>query len=153
MIKYFKGDVLTSDADVILHQVNCKGVMGAGLALQIKKKYPKVFSDYCLLCSHASPSSSLLGSVLFVPVRTDQSIGNLFAQDGFASYGIGLYCLTQYDKLRECMKIINERYKGKTVALPHKLGCGLAGGNWDIVLEIIKEELKDCNVEIWDFDK
>lgn len=151
MIEHIKGDVLTSKADVVLHQVNCKGVMGAGLALQIKKKYPHVFSEYFHLCSHTpTDSTSLLGKVLFVPISSSQSIANLFAQDTFASYGVSICCLTQYEKLRECLREVNNVYKGKTVALPYKLGCGLAGGDWNKVKKIIEEELTDCKVEIWE---
>lgn len=32
------GDILHTEADVICHQVNCKGVMGAGLAKQIRNQ-------------------------------------------------------------------------------------------------------------------
>ena len=45
------GDVLKSGADVICHQVNCKGVMGTGLALQVKKQNPKLFQEYRLVCA------------------------------------------------------------------------------------------------------
>ena len=41
MIKFFNGDLLKSGCDIICHQVNEYGVMGAGIAKQIKEKYPK----------------------------------------------------------------------------------------------------------------
>jgi O-acetyl-ADP-ribose deacetylase (regulator of RNase III) len=37
-ISIIEGDLLDQKADVITHQVNCLGVMGAGVALQIKNK-------------------------------------------------------------------------------------------------------------------
>lgn len=151
MIKYFTGDVLNSDADVILQQVNCKGKMGAGLALQVRNKYPFVYKQYTAFCSKAENSSSLLGQVLIVPVSDEQSIANLFAQDGYAAYGFTTTCHTDYKALRKCLKIINRKYKKKRVALPYLLGCGLAGGDWTIVKEIIEEELRDCEVEIYSF--
>jgi len=40
---YKIGDVLKAETKVIAHQVNCKGVMGAGLAKQVKSKFPIVF--------------------------------------------------------------------------------------------------------------
>ena len=148
MIKYTIGNVLHSDADVILHQVNCKGKMGAGLALQIKNKYPFVYKQYSFFCSQAEDSSSLLGQVLFIPINNRQCIANLFAQDGYASYGFTTHRMTEYSKLRMCLETVNKKYKGRKVALPYLLGCGLAGGDWNIVEKIIKEELKDCDVEI-----
>lgn len=149
MIKYLEGNVLNSNADVILHQVNCKGKMGAGLALQIKNKYPNVFREYAQLCTQAQENSSLLlGNVLIVPIGSSQYIANLFAQDNYASYGFAAHCMTDYNALRKCLKTINEKFAGKKVALPYLLGCGLAGGDWKIVEKIIEEELTDCDVEI-----
>ena len=40
---YIQGDVLKTSAKYICHQVNTFGVMGAGVALQIKKNYPHVY--------------------------------------------------------------------------------------------------------------
>ena len=149
MITYLNGDVLNSDADVILHQVNCKGKMGAGLALQIKNRYPFLYRQYVDFCSTVADSSALLGEALIVPVRDNQSIANLFAQDGYAHYGFTTRCLTNYDALRKCMQTVNKRYKGKRVALLYLLGCGLAGGDWLVVKKIIEEELTECDVEIY----
>lgn len=39
-----RGDILQSDADIIVQQVNCRGVMGAGLAKQIASQYPEEFT-------------------------------------------------------------------------------------------------------------
>ena len=46
MITVINGDLLSSQEDYICHQVNCMGVMGAGVALQIKKVYPDVYNQY-----------------------------------------------------------------------------------------------------------
>ena len=43
MIKHIKGDIFKSNADAILHQVNCQGVMGSGIAKQVKENFPVVF--------------------------------------------------------------------------------------------------------------
>lgn len=62
MIIYKDGDILTSTADVICHQVNCKGVMGAGLAKQIKQKYPAVFKLYKKRCDEDAKMRKISGS-------------------------------------------------------------------------------------------
>lgn len=49
-IKYLKGDIFTSNAQVIVNTVNCKGVMGKGLALAFKQKYPDMFAVYVQEC-------------------------------------------------------------------------------------------------------
>lgn len=45
-ICYLKGDIFNSQAQVIVNTVNCKGVMGKGLALAFKQKYPDMFTAY-----------------------------------------------------------------------------------------------------------
>src|SRR5947209_897191 len=45
-IRYQKGDIFDSKAQVIVNTVNCKGVMGKGLALAFKQKYPGMFPVY-----------------------------------------------------------------------------------------------------------
>ncbi|WP_406590240.1 hypothetical protein [Bacillus atrophaeus] len=46
MIKIVKGNIIDATEDIIVQQVNCKGVMGAGLAKSILKKYPNLKSEY-----------------------------------------------------------------------------------------------------------
>lgn len=93
-----------------------------------------------------------MGFVLYC--KTDdtgnQFIANCFSQniDSVDS------CLTNYEAVRKCSIDIKEWMKNnakKTVAFPYKYGCGIAGGNWDIVEDIISEifEGEDFVVEIW----
>ena len=46
MIKIFDGDILNASEYILAHQVNCMGIMGSGIAKQIKDKYPEVFEQY-----------------------------------------------------------------------------------------------------------
>jgi O-acetyl-ADP-ribose deacetylase (regulator of RNase III) len=57
-----------------------------------------------------------------------------------------------YEAITLCMRKMNHVFKGKHIGLP-MVGCGLAGGSWDIVSEIIKKELKDCEVTVVIYDK
>jgi O-acetyl-ADP-ribose deacetylase (regulator of RNase III) len=60
MIEFVKkGDIFESDCEAITNAVNCIGVMGAGLALQFKKKFPAMFKEYKKLCNskHLRPGS------------------------------------------------------------------------------------------------
>ncbi len=45
-IQYQTGDIFESKAQVIVNTVNCQGVMGKGLALAFKQKYPAMFKAY-----------------------------------------------------------------------------------------------------------
>ncbi len=44
------GDIFASQAQVIVNPVNCRGVMGAGLALAFKQRYPEMFAAYVQEC-------------------------------------------------------------------------------------------------------
>ena len=60
-----KGNLLEADVDVIMHQVNCKGVMGAGVARQIRQKLlsEEEYQRYVTKC-HAFPATELLGTYM-----------------------------------------------------------------------------------------
>src|SRR5712692_2670703 len=49
-IQYQQGDIFDSKAHVIVNTVNCKGVMGKGLALAFKQRYPAMFPVYQQEC-------------------------------------------------------------------------------------------------------
>lgn len=150
IVKEFVGDILQSNEEIIIHQVNCKGVMGGGIALQIRNKYPEVYADYHELClsNNSSPykrSSDLLGNIQVCKCSDGRTIINLFAQDGFGSFGI----YTHYGALQKCLTKVGTEFIGKTVAIPYKMSCGLAGGDWEIVKRIIADSLVDCEVHIY----
>lgn len=44
------GDLFESDAQTIVNTVNCMGVMGKGLALNFKNRYPRMFKEYSSIC-------------------------------------------------------------------------------------------------------
>ena len=46
MIKIINGDLFTSKANFIVHQVNCQGVMGSGVAAQVADKFSHVETEY-----------------------------------------------------------------------------------------------------------
>ena len=154
------GDILSCDSinqDIIIcHQVNCKGVMGAGLALQIKEKYPEVYNKYKLFCEEAKSSADLLGKILYCNIEVNSmnvTFANIFGQISYGKNGV----YTDYNALKEAF--INLRHKlcelnktNKTIVrIPKNIGCGHGGGDWKIVFDIIVKELinKDVQVEIW----
>lgn len=51
-IHYRKGDIFESTAQVIVNTVNCKGIMGKGLALAFKQRYPEMFAVYQQECKN-----------------------------------------------------------------------------------------------------
>ena len=51
MLRILKGNLFTSQCQTLVNTVNCAGVMGAGIALEFKLRYPRMFSEYEAYCS------------------------------------------------------------------------------------------------------
>lgn len=64
MVTYHKGSILESRADAIINTVNCKGVMGAGIAKEVAKRYPHILKDYQ---ASVAVGSFTPGTVLWYP--------------------------------------------------------------------------------------
>lgn len=152
-MKIKEGDVFSAGATYILHQVNCQGVMGSGVAKQAKTLFPNVFYEYKRKCDTNTPKE-LLGTAQLV--ETQKTYGteflgvfNLFAQE---NYGYDGKRYTDYDALRKCLIEVDEACKNlnyvfkPTVAIPYLMGCDRGGGDWNIVSKIIEETLTECDV-------
>lgn len=146
------GSCLDSAASVIAHQVNCKGVMGAGVAKAIRSRYPEIMNEYVSLCNSQKVSRDLLGKCQLVKTNNRQRlVANLFGQDGF---GGGLR--TDYNALKAAFDSLFEQMDEldlDSVSMPYGIGCGLAGGDWNVVSELLKEAAAiydmRIHVELW----
>ena len=141
------GDILTATTDVIAHQVNCMGVMGAGLAKSIKESYPEVFHAYH---EHCKCQEELLGTCQLVQTSGGRYVANLFGQKSFGRKNQQTDYHAVHQALLDCVQQMQD--KGlKSIAIPYKMGCGLGGGAWPIVKNIITEVFAptDMFVEIW----
>lgn len=142
MITYKKGNLLSAKEKVIAHQVNCFGA-AAGLAAAIFRKWPTAESDYQQLVKRL-PAKSLLGMAQFTGEQKDRArhiICNLYGQfNPGADYNP--------KKLEQALEMLGNtaRIMKWSVALPYKLSCGICGGDWDEVLQIIERTMEgvDC---------
>lgn len=146
MIYNIVGDLLKQgNVDIICHQTNTKGVMGAGIALQIKNTYPEVFKKYKMYCREYG--DRLLGKVLFVNCNDGKVVANLFGQSG---YGTG-FRQTDYAALEKSISSLARvaAKVNKSVGFPYKIGCDLAGGDWNIVSKIIEKYFLNSEVKCY----
>lgn len=138
-MKELKGDILLLNEGIICHQVNCLGIMGGGLAKQVKEKYPDVFKSYKETClKHLNISSKdyyVLGKIQICTINENLLIANIFAQGD-----IGNGKQTNYDALDSALEQLQlfTRENSLNVYFPKYMGCGLGGGRWDIYSAIIK---------------
>lgn len=149
-----QGDILDAKENLILHQVNCKGVMSSGLAKQIRDKWPGVYEEYRWACEAASIEKNvfnprLLGKTLYCSVGPAQWVVNLFGQEGFGREKDRIY--TDYDALKGCLLSIHDSAWrcGWSIALPYGIGCGLGGGDWNsVVFPMILDIFENSDVEV-----
>lgn len=148
MIKIIEGNLFDSKAQIICHQVNACGVMGSGVAKEVRERYPTVYGAYR---NEYEKGNLKLGIVIYATAKKDQVIANMCAQDKFG-YDGKLY--TNYVALQECFNnVVSYAYSAfdikPTIALPYKMSCDRGGGKWDIVYQMIENTFKDFDVEIW----
>ena len=124
-------DIFDCKEDIIGHQTNCKGVMGKGIAKTVKEKYPNVFDAYRDYCNTIEEP---LGTVQIIE-SDDKYIANIFGQYSFSNTSR----MTDYDALGKALTDLKEYcIENKlSVALPYKIGCVNAGGDWTIVEKLI----------------
>ena len=152
MITFVKGDLLDSDCDYICHQVNCMGVMGAGIAKQIRERYPEVYNVYRNHCGVYSRSgaSILLGHIDIVPINSKPGfhVINMYSQK---ECGTGKR-YTSYDAFNCALHYIRYMIPPyASIGFPKNIGCGLGGGNWNLIVGMIHEVLaKDRDVYIYE---
>ena len=117
---------------VICHQVNCLRVMGGGLALQVKQTWPQVYTAYI------EKDDWRLGDCQLVEISDGdtQFVANLAGQ---ARPGHGLQ--TDYDALCNAFRQARDFARANNLELyiPHMMGCGLAGGDWNIVIHMLED--------------
>lgn len=144
------GNMLESPVKIWLHQVNCKGVMGAGIAKQIRNIYPEVYSQY--KADLAAHGDLMLGCFSMAETKDGKIIFSVFGQD---SYGRG-ELFTSYPALQNGIVASIEKYRSDhnvpeevqiVAAIPYKIGCGLGGGDWEKVRRILETVESVCNMQ------
>ena len=148
VIKHIKCDIFESGADVICHQVNCRGVMGRGVAKQVREKYPWVYDEYKEWCDRLEKHGGiLLGRIQTVPINENQRVTNLYAQNRFGYDGKRY---TNYMALKNCLVHVYRDFlnTGYTIAFPYFMSCARGGGDWNIVYKMIEDIFKDYDGDI-----
>jgi O-acetyl-ADP-ribose deacetylase (regulator of RNase III) len=139
-MKRIKGDLIhlakEGQFDLIVHGCNCFCTMGAGIAKQIRTRFPQAWeADLATV----SGDESKLGSYSKACINTPS--GQLHVINAYTQYhysGDGL--LVDYDAVEKVFTALKKQFSGKRIGYP-KIGAGLAGGDWKIISEIIDSAL------------
>lgn len=134
MIIETSGDLLKSDVDAIVNTVNCVGVMGKGIALQVKRRYPAVFDEYARECKLGNVR---IGNML--PVPTNELTGPTWVINFPTKTHWRARSRLSYiaDGLLDLVRVV-KALGLRSIAIP-PLGAGNGGLNWADVGPMIRE--------------
>ena len=138
MIEFTKGDLLEDSAHAVVNTVNCVGVMGRGIALQFKKKFPENFKAYADACEQGQvrPGS------MFVFRNRD-----MFGPEYIINFPTKRHWRSKSNLqdiengLSDLIRVVKENGI-QSVAIP-PLGCGLGGLDWLEVKDVIAAKLSE----------
>src|SRR6266516_570368 len=139
-IRYQKGDIFDSKAQVIVNTVNCKGVMGKGLALAFKQRYPDMFPVYQQECKtgrlHIGKPTLYKQStpwILNFPTKNDWKLPS------------------KLEYLEKGLEYLVGNYKKagiKSIAFP-KLGAQNGKLSWDEVGPLMAKYLSQLDIDVY----
>lgn len=140
MLTYIKGDIFSSPAQVLVNTVNTVGVMGKGIALEFKNRYPEMFKVYQEICddNNLEIGNLMLWKkdkrwiLLFPTKRHWRSPSKIeYIEKGLEKF------VQSYEKLGV-----------ESIAFP-KLGCGNGGLDWDVVGPMMEKYLKNLPIQVY----
>ena len=126
-VKYLHGDLFLSRAQTLAHGVNCRGRMGAGIAVEFRRRYPNMYKEYRQRCHR----EELRPGDLFLWKDGTPWILNLATQDRTSG--------ARFTFVEECLTRLARDYANEgiaSLAMP-RIAAGLGGLAWSEVRELI----------------
>tara|TARA_Y100001934_G_C12046043_1_gene628443 strand:- start:214 stop:750 length:537 start_codon:yes stop_codon:yes gene_type:complete len=141
----------------IAHSCNTRNIMGGGIAKQIKSRYPQAWEADC---KATEEQSNMLGSFSKATIKTmtflpdgEGTIYNLYTQADIGSHEKQVdyeYFWRALKNMQEdLVSTQSETGQPQVLGLPHGISCGLAGGSWNIILEMINDVFLDSSVKTY----
>ncbi len=158
-ITYLQGDATVPQAKgpkLIVHICNTLGGWGAGFVVAISKRWSEpeeAYRSWYHARTHELTDEKFgLGAIQVVQVKPDTWVVNMIAQEGMKTGSKGPPI--RYDALRTCLSKVSlvATEKKASIHAP-RIGCGLAGGRWDLVEPILQESLRDLDVFVYDYGR
>jgi O-acetyl-ADP-ribose deacetylase (regulator of RNase III) len=135
MIEFRKDNLLGADVEALVNTVNTVGVMGKGIALQFKKKFPGNFKAYERACKNEEVRVGKMFTVSLDSLTNPQYIINFPTKKHWKGKSHIEYVR---DGLEDLLREI-ERLDIHSIALP-PLGCGNGGLDWESEVRPLIEE-------------
>ena len=139
-MKVLIGNMFDSSMKTLVNTVNCVGVMGKGVALEFKKRFPEMYKEYARLCDQ---KQVLPGKPYFYQDLCGTSILVFPTKDHWRSPSKLKYIVDGLDWFVQNY----QNYNITSIAFP-PLGCGNGGLTWDVVGPIMYEKLYSLPIDV-----
>jgi len=154
LIQYLIGDATRPEAagnKIIVHICNDVGGWGAGFVLALSKRWPDPEREYRWWFRDNPACDFELGAVQLVQVEADVYVANLIGQRDIRS--VGGRPPIRYEAVRSGLTRLREQALSlsASVHMP-RIGCGLAGGRWEEIEVIVREELSQYDIAVKVYD-
>jgi O-acetyl-ADP-ribose deacetylase (regulator of RNase III)/uncharacterized protein YwgA len=140
MVKVLTGDILGSNAQTLVNTINCVGVMGKGIALKFKERFPDMFNDYVERCNR---NEVRLGKPYLFKRLTPPWILNFPTKGHWRS-------VSRIEDIVKGLKYLLQHYKewGITSLAVPPLGCGQGQLEWNIVGPTLYRYLSQLEIPV-----
>lgn len=141
MLKYYDGTVFNVPVKTLVNTVNCLGVMGSGIALEFKLRFPKMYNDYEKRCREKEVR---IGKPYIYKHSKDIWIMNFPTKNHWKNP-------SKIEWIEEGLKFFKENYKKwaiDSIAFP-KLGTANGKLNWKEVKEIMEKYLINLDIDVY----
>ncbi len=152
-IRYVHGNVLdpkNGGRKIVCQLVNDKATKwGGGVARKAATRFPEAEKNFSQEIIKI-PKAERLGKVIFVEAEAYLEIASIIAQEGF---GKSLFPRIRYASLQHCLEVISKRaiHTQASIHMP-RIGTGVAGGDWNIIQELLDDILVRSGIIITIYD-
>src|SRR4051794_36460479 len=137
---------------IVAHVCNDLGGWGKGFVVAVSKRWPEPEREYRSWHRGRAGNDFGLGAVQLVQVRADICVANMIGQHGMRHGSSGPP--VRYRAIEKCLTALADHAMGlgASVHMP-RIGCGLAGGRWELVEPLIVGALceRDVSVTVYDW--
>ena len=149
MLQVAKADILSFldpfyQKTVVLHGCNCFHTMGSGIAKYLRQQFPIIYTVD--VSTTVRGDKDKLGTFSTAVISDNFHILNCYTQ---YNYGREKKLYANYIAIEECFKEVARRYDTSCEIRMPKIGCGLAGGDWNIVSKALITHLGNRNVKVY----
>lgn len=156
MITYHKGDATQPVGEgqkYIIHVCNCVGGWGRGFVVAVSKRWKEpenAYRTWFRAKQHDEWGTFELEKIQIVRVEPDICVVNMIAQEGYGYYDKTIPPI-RYPALAQCLATVAEHVTNENASIhAPRIGCGLAGGTWDVVEPMLRDAFGDVAVNIYD---